>query len=71
MSLLYAKLYLILKNVTDQTLSFVTDPTTGSAKTQTDPHAPTELILSALTVEIFSAVLDLTIWFIYVYGTQR
>jgi len=25
------------------------DPTTGSAKTQTDPHAPTELLLSALT----------------------
>ena len=43
-----------------QTLSFVTDPTTGSAKTQTDPPAPMELLLSALTVQFFSAVLNLT-----------
>merc|ERR1712192_331610 len=28
------------------------DPTTGSAKTPTDPHAPTELILSALTAAL-------------------
>ena len=43
-----------------QTLSFLTDPTTGSAKTQTDPPAPMELLLSALTVQLLSIILDLT-----------